>query len=491
MNILIVLIASVWIARILANVASYVHLWFVKEYRVDRMLIHLGTRQGRRILFLPFRRPPVSPKAIFLVFATLTALFLLFVSMPGVLLFKLFLLDAVSFPVTFLFVLAVNIPVGLYHQLVIRAAVGTLRAHKKMTVVGITGSYGKTSTKDFLSTILSQQFRVIKTEASKNAPIGIAETILSSLKPNDQIFVVEMGAYKRGEIFQMARMVLPEIAILTAINPQHQDLFGSIEHTKKAKYELVQGLVGRKLVICNADTSGTKEMGQWAERDGYAVWWYTRKDQNSEFKIQKRKIFSAENVHSDMRGVSFDCRLGKEKVSVQARVLGEHQTSNLLAAMAGAVACGMDLAAAAKAVSFIVPTPNVMELIPGIHGATFVNDTFNNNPDAAIAALRFLTQFPGKKFLVFQPMIELGSFTNSAHKEVGELAGQLCSAIILTNRNYYAAFEQGVRKTSRSVPVVVWSPARAAKYLREHLTKGDVVLFKGKEAEGVFRRTYV
>ncbi|MBI3386017.1 UDP-N-acetylmuramoyl-tripeptide--D-alanyl-D-alanine ligase [Candidatus Gottesmanbacteria bacterium] len=490
MNIFIILVAIIWGIRILANVLSYIHLWFVKEYRIDRMLIHLRTNQGKRILFLSFRRPPVSPKAILLTIGTLVVLLLLFLYMPFFVLLKLLLIDILSFPITFVLVLVTRAPTFVYHQLVIRAAVAKLRSHKKMTVVGITGSYGKTSTKDFLATILVREFRVMKTEASKNAPIGIAEAVLKNLEPNDQIFVVEMGAYKRGEIAEMTRMVMPEIAILTAINPQHQDLFGSLENTKKAKYELVSGLVGRKLVICNADTEGTRDMGKRAVSDGYIVWWYTTKE-GPVGKIESSregKIFYAQGVQSDTHGIVFTCRVGNDRVSVQSSVLGEHQVSNILAAIAAAVACGMDLTDAARAASNINPTPKVMQLIQGINGSTYINDTFNNNPDAALAALNFLAQFRGKKFLVFQPMIELGSFSDSSHRRVGEQAGKTCEVIIVTNHNFYSSFEEGVRKSSKTIPLMALSPSRASEYLEKNVQKGDVVLFKGKEAETIFRR---
>lgn len=488
MSILSILISIVWSVRIVGNVLSYIHLWFVKEYRPDRMLIHLRSAQGKRILFPPFRRPPVSPRAILLTMGTLVVVLFMFVSLQMVTFLKLFIIDVLSFPLTFLLVLISNVPTFLYHQLVIRSAIIKLRSHKRMVVVGITGSYGKTSTKDFLATILAREFRVMKTEASKNAPIGIAEATLSHLESNDQIFVVEMGAYKRGEVAQMTRMVIPEIAIITAINPQHQDLFGSIDNTKKAKYELVQGLVGRKIVICNRDTPGTKDMGEWAVRDGYTVWWYTVKREKREFNTPNARTFFAEDIHSDQSGISFICRFGSERVPVDANVLGEHQVSNLLAAIAGAVACGMKLASAAESAGSISATPKVMQLVQGANGSTFINDTFNNNPDAAVAALNFLHKFKGKKFLVFQPMIELGNFSDSSHEAVGERAGKFCDYIMLTNRNFYSAFARGVRKASKTVPLMVLSPAKAAEYIRKYAVEGDVVLFKGKEAETVFRK---
>ena len=109
--------------------------------------------------------------------------------------------------------LMLNAPTGIYHKLLIAKAIRKLRDHKSMIVIGITGSYGKTTTKEYLASILSTRFRVLKTEASKNSPIGIAEVILRKLTSQHEVFVVEMGAYKIGEIAEMAAMARPQIGI--------------------------------------------------------------------------------------------------------------------------------------------------------------------------------------------------------------------------------------------------------------------------------------
>lgn len=477
MNIVLFLVACLWLIRIVINIFSYASLWFVKEYRPDRMLVHLRTNQGKKILLPPIRRPPVSPKSILLTIGTAAVLVLFYLFIPLNPFLRFFLADILTFPVTFVIVIFLSAPTVMYHQYVIKQAISRLRAHKRMTIVGITGSFGKTSTKDYIASILGKKYRIMKTEASKNSPIGIAEAVVRNLKPNDQIFVVEMGAYKKGEIAGMTRMVLPEIAVLTAINPQHQDLFGSIENTKKAKYELVQGLVGRKLVICNADTAGTAEIGEWAQRDGYTVWWYSSK------RIHlSGPLFKISDISYDRVGIRFGLTWERKKINVFAPVIGSHQASNVTAAIAVAIACGMDFGEAVKGAGSITPSPMAVKLAPGVHGSIFIDDTFNNSPDSAIAALDVLASLKGKKILVFQPMIELGRFTENAHEEVGEHAGKICQAIILTNHNFTAAFERGVRKGSKTTPIMILSPRKAAQYIEKEVGSGDGVLFKGKEA---------
>jgi UDP-N-acetylmuramoyl-tripeptide--D-alanyl-D-alanine ligase len=240
MTVIVYLLSVIWCIRLVANLVSYVHLWFVKEYRFDRMIIHLKTKQGKGLLFLPWRRPPASPKSITICVGTAAVEVILFTLLPFFIFWKLLILDILLFPVTALFVFLTKIPTLIYHKRLIIKAVQKLQAHKPMTVVGITGSFGKTSTKEFLASILGHKYKTLKTRASQNSPIAIAETILSQLKPEHEVFVVEMGAYKSGEIAKMCGMVHPQIGIVTAINEQHQDLFGTIEGTVSAKYELIR-----------------------------------------------------------------------------------------------------------------------------------------------------------------------------------------------------------------------------------------------------------
>jgi UDP-N-acetylmuramoyl-tripeptide--D-alanyl-D-alanine ligase len=484
MNIILLLISVPWTIRLVGNLLSYVHLWYVKEYRWDRMWIHLHTKQGRLILFPARRIPPLSPKAVVLFFSTFLACGALFFLLPVHPLLALFVLDIALFPITALLVLLMKLPTTLYHEYKIAQALAKFGAQSKMTVIGITGSFGKTSTKENLATILGSKYKVLKTEASKNSPIGIAETLLEKPTSTYDVFVVEMGAYKKGEIARMSQMVKPKIGIITAINTQHQDLFGTIETTMKAKYELISGLVGKRIAIFNADNKYTRQMAQWAVKDGCRVWLYAKENYKL---LNAEKIFRAENIVSDLAHVAFDVCVEKSRVHVSVNVLGEHQVSNILAAIAGAVAGGMTLNDAVKAAGSIRHNPKTLELIPGINGSIYINDTFNNNPDAAKAALAVLAKASGRKILVFQPMIELGSYARASHNEVGREAGRVCDDIILTNGNFADDFIAGVHSSSPEKNVVILSPIETAKFIRGTGKKDDAVLFKGKEAEFAFR----
>lgn len=469
MEIFLYFIAIIWGVRIIFNILTYAQLWWVKEYRWDRMIIHLRTSQGKRFWWPDCRRPPLSPKSILLVLISFVFLGCVIWISGLSILFRLAIADLLSFPVTWIFVLILSAPTGIYHKFLIAKAIRKLRAHKPMIVIGITGSYGKTSVKDYLATILSTKYKTIKTEASKNSPIGIAEIILKNLQPDHDVFVVEMGAYKTGEIAEMAAMVKPQIGIITAINEQHQDLFGSLENTMKAKYELVAGLVGKRIAVMNVGDMRVQTMASWAKKDGCNVW---------------EGKFQTTDMKAGFEGLEFTCIFGNEKVTVKAPVIGAHQVNNIRLAISGAMAAGMTFKEATSAACFIQPNPKSLNVTSGINGSIYINDTFNNSPDSAKAAFDVLRWGKGKKFLVFQPMIELGGYARLSHREVGAYAAGICDEIILTNRNFYDAFMEGVTETVR---VSVLAPNKAAMLLKAKLGKGDAVLFKGKEAERVLR----
>ena len=455
MNSILAIVAFIWGVRIILNTLSYIHLWYIKEYRFDRMLIHLKSPQGKKILFPPWRRPPITPKTVVVFFGALFCLSLLFVSLPVFVVWKFAVTDILTLPVLTLLVIATKIPTFIYHRILIQRAVAKLRAHKKMVVIGITGSYGKTSTKEILATLLSLKYKTLATRASKNSPIAIAELIVHNLRHDTEMFIVEMGAYKKGEIAQMCAMVHPRIGIVTAINAQHQDLFGSIENTVEAKYELLAGLTGRKIAIVNRDDPLVANMGKRAAREGCRV---------IEYSAKGIEVSQSDN------GLRFS--------GISVRLFGRHQVSNILAAMKAAEEVGETRAEIIKACRSIRPLLHTMNPVRGINGSTFIDDTFNNNPDAAMAALEYLDTKAGRKIVVFQPMIELGKFALGSHERVAKKMKSTASEIILTNDSFAEVFGGSS---------IVLSPKAAANRLNKIVKPGDSVLFKGKEAGRVLQ----
>lgn len=480
------IIVFTWYVRILANLWSYIHLWFVKEYRLDRMQIHLGTSEGKKILILPIRFPPWTPKTVSLFTLSCISLVLCFYLLPLPILIKLIGIDLLSFPVISTWVILFKLPTLLYHRYIFIKAWRKYQRHPLKSVIGITGSYGKTSTKEFISTILSTKFNVLKTEMSKNSVIAAAEQILKKLNSGTEIFVVEMAAYKVHEIEDICQLVKPQVGIMTAINEQHQDLFGSIEQTMSAKYELIQSLPYRGVAIFNADNGYTRELAECAHQDKKRVWMYHIQEKQLPDWVEK-KIFASE-INVGRTQLTFTVHFEGNSNTVSVQLLGRHQVQNILGAILGALTSSLTFAEIMQAVQLLTPFKATMEPLAGSNGSLFINDTFNNNPDAAIAALNYLRVQSGKKIFIFQPMIELGKFTSSAHQKVGESAAQVADRIFLTNSNNAADFIQGVRNINPKHHVQVANASEISKSLRNFLDRETLVLFKGKQAAVVLNQ---
>jgi len=477
--IFVYILSILWTVRLLANVCSYIHLWYIKEYRFDRMIIHLKTPLGRQLPLPQFRIPPLTPKTFAIMSGVSITLVALFSFIPYAPLVRFLILDIFLFPIVSLFVLFLKVPTMLYHTITIWRAVRKLRNHKKMTVIGITGSYGKTSTKEMLYTILSRRYKTLKTEASKNSPIGIAEVVLSKLSDDHEIFIVEMGAYKQGEIAYMCRMVHPDMGIITAVNAQHQDLFGSMSNTMDAKYELFKHLYHARIAIANADNEYTRTLARKAKKEGCDVFLYTTQNAtHSDFRI----ICKATSIQQRESGISFAVSIGNRTGVCSVPLLGVHHISNILASALAASKAGMGIDEIIQGCNTLKSPPKTMYPLPGLNGSSFIDDSFNNNPDAACAAIEYMKVHKGRKILVFQPMIELGAYATDCHKRVGMFASEVCDIVILTNPLHYTAFSEGFYATGTKKQLYQISAKPAEEYLSKTCKRNDLVLFKGKEA---------
>lgn len=343
-------------------------------------------------------------------------------------------------------------------------------------IVGITGSYGKTSTKYILHKILSQKFNTLMTPDSYNTPMGICKVIRGDLLPEHKIFIVEMGAYKRGDIRDLCRLAPPEIGILTAVGPVHLERFKSIENTTRAKYELIEALPQDGLAVINADNEICAKLAEATDTVPVVQYGIAAND---------AVRLSAENIIQNEKGLTFtviDEVAGT--VEITTRLLGKHNVSNILAAIGVALHCGMTLSEIQSAVSMLEPVPHRLQLMEGATGVTVIDDSFNSNPDGAKAALEVLTDFlsekQGKKVLVTPGMVELGEREYDENRHFGSEAAKVCDHIILVGRTRTVPILDGLKHANypdQKISIVN-NLDEAQQQLQVRLKPGDVVLFE-------------
>lgn len=305
---------------------------------------------------------------------------------------------------------------------------------KKLKVIGITGSYGKTSTKEFLTHILKSQFKVLKTPLSYNTLFGIAKVVELELDDTYDFFICEMGAYHTGEIKELCETVHPTYAILTGINEQHLERFGSLENTTLAKFELIETIPSAGFGIVNTDNKIINEN-------------YKRYIQTQIFTYGfNDNKFSVKDIETSESGTKFKLLLRSKNYDAQTILVGRSNLSNVIAASAMAYKLGVNYEKIIAAIKTLKPVPHRLEIklpSPKTGGITFIDDAYNSNIDGFKEALNLLSEFKkteslGQKketVLVTPGIVELGNKTAEVHKMLGEIADKVCDYILLVGEN--------------------------------------------------------
>jgi UDP-N-acetylmuramoyl-tripeptide--D-alanyl-D-alanine ligase len=349
-------------------------------------------------------------------------------------------------------------------------------------VIGITGSYGKTSTKQILTTILSAKFKTLATPGSFNTPMGVCRVINGDLLPEHEIFVVEMGAYMRGEIAELCRLARPQLGILTAVGPQHLERFGSIENVMLGKNELMQALPDGAPAIYNGDNAYCQRLIKQMGAEGRVkVLSYSLDEANPDARVV------ATDIQVTRQGLTFtviargtDGEHGEERALMKSKLLGKHNVSNILAAVTAALECGMTLAEIARAVQQVQPVAHRLQLIQGAGGVTVIDDAYNANPEGVQTALEVLAQFnDGKRVLVTPGMVELGPIEEQENYEMGRRAAASCDVAILVGRRRTQPIARGLREAGfpESQVYIVGSLNEATEKMKTLVAPGAVVLF--------------
>ena len=352
-------------------------------------------------------------------------------------------------------------------------------------VIGITGSYGKTSTKYILHRILSEKFNTLMTPDSYNTPMGICKVIRGELTAEHEIFIVEMGAYKRGDIRELCNLTSPEIGILTAVGPQHLERFKSVENIAKTKYELIEALPPGGLAVFNCDNDICVELADKREQGGNPVRRYAT-EPSPVASASKRAQLTATNIRHTDEGLLFTMQAlvdtqDATEVEIRTHLLGRHNVSNMLAAIAVAIECGMTLEEIQTAIANVEPVPHRLQLTVGAGDVTIIDDSFNSNPVGAKAALEVLTEIgDGKKVLVTPGMVELGEKEYEENKKLGEYAADVCDLVILVGPTRTLPILDGLKASaypSQQI-IVALNLEEVKQHLATRVQPGDVVLFE-------------
>ncbi len=335
-------------------------------------------------------------------------------------------------------------------------------------VIGITGSVGKTTTKEIAATVLGGKYRVLKSEANYNNEIGLPLTLLK-LTNRHQRAVLEMGMYALGEIRTLCEIARPEIGVVTNVGPVHLERLGSMEAIAAAKAELLESLPPHGFAVLNADDPFVRSM---ADRTRARPLFYGL--------AQAAGVRATDIESRGLEGVSFRLHYEGRRVPVETKLPGRHIVSNALAAAAVGLADGMSL----EEVGAALAEADVQVRIRthrGRNGATLIDDTYNASPASVTAALDLLAEIPGRRIAVLGDMAELGAASHEGHLTVGGRAAETADIIHAIGEEAQLIAQAARDAGHRAVRQ--WSnKAEAAEALLADLRRDDVVLLKASRA---------
>ena len=359
-----------------------------------------------------------------IIFAALIALTLLKSNKLSLLFAEIsFLLSFIS-PIIVLITWGLTLPIEkAFARYYINDAKKILKSHKGIKVIGITGSYGKTTTKFILTRILSEKFNVVCTPQSFNTPMGVVRTVRGDLKPQTEIFVCEMGAKNVGDIKEICDIVNPDFALITSVGPQHLDTFKSIDNVFKTKFELANAVKEKNgKVFVNADSE------EIASRLGTVSALSYGTNNKSDYFISDLK--------STRQGSEFTLNIGEEKIDLSTKLLGKHSAINIAGAAALAYNLGVCSSDIQFAVASLKPTEHRLEMKSSLNDSVMIDDAYNSNPEGCLEAVRVLGSFSGMQKIIITPgLIELGVKEYDCNFALGLEATKIADKIILVGKN--------------------------------------------------------
>lgn len=512
----------------------------MKDYHIGRFLDHFRTEKGRKLIFpilqiikvFFFVLLVISSSAfdflfycLILIYCVEVAQFILAILKKNaripVLTFKAFFLTAIMLAFVGLSLIGisafkdstqlklflgfdiltpifVSIVVLLFQPFFVLLRNATLKKAEKLLqkiklvsgvkVIAITGSYGKTSTKEFLTTILSRKFKVLSTSKHQNSEIGVAKCILKDLRPNHQVFIAEVGAYDKGKVKQVCNILKPKIGIVTGVNEQHLALFGSMQNLLSAEGggELADSLPKDGVLFINGDNKYCLDLYKKNNDCRKKIYCLSNKIIDSEIW--------ADDIVVSKNYVSFiaTCKnANKEWMSFTVRVLGKHNIQNLLGAILVAKELGMSLFEIAEACKSISQEQAGITLKQGNHDIFIIDSSYSSNPDGVFADLDYFSVFGNptslrlrgaKKVIVMPCLIELGEKSSEIHKKIGQKIAETCDFAIITSKDKFQEIKNGAVQAGMAEKNILLcdKPQDIYSLITLFCKAGDAVLLEGR-----------
>ena len=450
----IIPIISIFIDNIVVKIISIIALGISIIYNLPKGKSKIALKYTNRV------------KRMLITEVVLFTLVLFILGIENYIILKLLILNVLS-PIICTIVNLINYPIEeMIRKHYINDAKRILKSMPNLIVIGVTGSYGKTSVKNFLVKTLSSKYEVLTTPKNYNTTMGVVKTIRENLKPIHQIFVCEMGATKLGDIKEICDLVNPTMGVITAIGPQHLESFKNIENVIKTKFELADSVKKNNGVIfLNYDNEYISKQKPEMKTILYGI--------NNE-----KLDYNAYNLISTSKGLSFKIKDKEEKeTEFKTKLIGKHNIVNLTAAISVANYMGIPFEKMVSRIREINSVEHRLELIPN-GNITIIDDSYNSNPVSSKSALDALNEFEGTKIIVTPGLIELGSDEEKYNFEFGQYMIGICDYIFLVGEKHSKPIYDGIisKGFDENKIYIVGSPQEAVSKISTMGISGQITV---------------
>ncbi len=350
----------------------------------------------------------------------------------------------------------------LIKQYYIKKAMKKLKKFKGIKIA-ITGSFGKTSTKNILKKMLETKFKVVATPLNFNTPMGLCRTVNEQLKEDTEILIVEMGARRRGEIKQLCEMFVPDIGIVTSVGEQHIETFGNLEQVKKTKFELCESLGATKKCYFDCYNENTRELYDRAVCKKIGL--------GKEVDVEIHKI--------DEAGLNFSILEKEKKLDFQTKLLGRFMARNISLCFLVAKDLGIDEKNMKQVVKNLKPSPHRLELISR-GNLKIIDDAYNSNYEGFCEALYVLSLFEEEKMVITPGMVELGQRQYELNYKIGKAIASSCDKVIVMNKINKKALKNGIlsEKFNKNNLFFAESRNEMNEIIKNNMSQRAVILFE-------------
>ncbi len=368
-------------------------------------------------------------------------------------------------------------PIHLYlkNKIVAKARI-KISSLPNLKVIGIAGSYGKTSMKEALKSALCESFKVSATPDSVNTPIGIAKFIETEINQETQILIIEMGEHYKGDVAEICDMARPDIGVITGVNESHLERLHNLKTSIETVFELAQGVKESGVLVLNADDHNVRENFSNFVGDKKKYFYSSENNRLSRFQTTDYKIST-----EDLMSYFNICDEGKILVGVKSKILGEYIRGMALAVMIVAKELGQPRTNMIIGLEKLKPISHRLEPIVNPNGLIVIDDSYNGNPNGVKEAIKLLDRFKGHRKVYLTPgLVEMGSKAKEVHEEIGKNLANSVDLVLLVRNSVTPYIEHALIKNGFANSNIIWydTAQEAHKSLDKVLQKGDVILFQ-------------